>query len=422
MANMFDLSEELSLDIDKKKKSSPKTSAPKQSGGATLFFNDAECKEAVLEAYNFEGLEIPTCIKGQPSNGKQQALGDVVLVQMTQSTNIEVDAQQINATLPNNKTVILLGQTDSIHTLRRLEKMGFYYLPWPVDKLELIECLKQTSRDERKRYESGYFRKAKRVAVVGTKGGIGNSVITTELCCLLAKKGSRTVLVDHHYCHSNIDIILSKKELEQVDISSITVEPSKLDEESASSYLNEVEHNFFYLGFTGEDKIEELEKYTNTVSDKLGRQANFIVSDYSGSLNFPVKAESLVAENDVLLLVTEPSVSGIRATQRLLDKIKDVVIPQLVRPRIMVVVNHHRPEGTFNLSVEEVERFLKVKVDMVIPFFKTASKQLIDGKKLHALEKSKQAPFTQLAMVINGQNLKKKTGLLTNFSFKRAKK
>ncbi|OBT15846.1 hypothetical protein A9264_06030 [Vibrio sp. UCD-FRSSP16_10] len=422
MANMFDLSEELSLDIDKKKKSSPKANAPKQSGGATLFFNDAECKETVLEAYNFEGLEVPTCIKGLPNSDKQQALGDVVLVQMTQSLDIEIDAQQVNATLPNSKTVILLGQTDSIHTLRRLEKMGFYYLPWPVDKLELIECLKQASRDERKRYESGYFRKAKRVAVVGTKGGIGTSVIGTELCSLLAKKGSRTVLVDHHYSLSNIDIILSKKELEQVDISSITVEPSKLDEESASSYLNEVEHNFLYLGFTGEDKLDELEKYTNTVSEKLSRQANFIVSDYSGSLDFPVKAETLIAEHDVVVLITEPSVSGIRATQRLLDKIKDVVIPQLVRPRVMVVINHHRPEASFNLNIEEVERFLKVKADMVIPFYKTASKQLIDGKKLQALEKGKQVPFTQLAMVINGQNLKKKTGLFSGLSFKRAKK
>ncbi|CAM4120152.1 AAA family ATPase [Vibrio neonatus] len=422
MANMFDLSEELSLDIDKKKTATPKSVAPKQSGGATLFFSDNECKEAVIEAYVFEGLEEPKCFKGTPQPEKDQALGDVVLVQLTSSVDIEADAQEINATLPNNKTVILLGQTDSIHVLRRLEKLGFYYLPWPVDRAELIECLKQASLDERKRYESGYFRKAKRVAVVGTKGGIGTSVIATELSVLLAKKGSRTILVDHHYTQSNIDIILSQKDLEQVDVSSITVEPSKLDEESATSYLNEVEHNFFYLGFTGKDKIEELEKYTNIISEKLARQANFMISDFSGSLDFPLNPQKLMFENDVVVLVTEPSVSGVRATQRLLDKIKDIAIPQLVRPRVMVVVNHHRPEGSFNLNLEEVERFLKVKADVIIPFYKTASKQLIDGKKLHQLEKGKQTPFTQLSMAINGQNPNKKSGLFAKFSLKRGKK
>ncbi|MEZ9875063.1 AAA family ATPase [Vibrio breoganii] len=421
MANMFDLSEELSLDIDKKKVK-PKSVTPKQSGGATLFFSDNECKDAVIEAYAFEGLEEPKCLKGLPKADKKQDLGDVVLVQLTASIDIETDAQEINATLPNNKTVILLGQTDSIHILRRLEKMGFYYLPWPVDKAELIECLKQASRDERKRYESGYFRKAKRVAIVGSKGGIGTSVITTELSALLAKKGSRTILVDHHYALSNIDVILSQKDLEQVDISTITVEPTKLDEESATSYLNEVDHNFMYLGFTGEDKLEELEKYTNTVSEKLSRQANFIVSDFSGSLDFPLKAERLVNESDVIVLVTEPSVSSVRATQRLLDKIKDVAIPHLVRPRIMVVVNHHRPEAAFNLNIEEVERFIKMKPDMVIPFYKTAAKQLIEGKKLQALEKGKHTPFTQLAMAVNGQNTKKKVGLFSNLSLKRGKK
>lgn len=228
MADIFDLSEELVLDTGKKKAATPKSVVPKQSGGAALFYSDAECKEAVLEAYTFEGLDAPQCIKGLPTaaKGKDQELGDVVIVQVTESLDIELDAEEINATLPNSKTVILLGQIDSIHTLRRLEKMGFYYLPWPVDKSELIECLRQASLDERKRYESGYFRKAKRIAVVGTKGGIGTSVIATELCALLAKKGSRSILVDHHYTLSNIDIILSQKDLEQVDISTITVEPN----------------------------------------------------------------------------------------------------------------------------------------------------------------------------------------------------
>lgn len=422
MGDIFDLSQEIVVDKDKKKSTTIKVSSPQlQTGGATLFFSSRECKESVLEAYRFEGLEDPKCIKGTPVGSKDQQLGDIVIVEMADSIALENDAEEINAKLPNNKAVILIGQTDSIHTLRSLEKMGFYYLPSPVDKHELIECLKQAGREDRKRYESGYFRKAKRVAIIGSKGGIGTSVLTTELASLLGRKGSRTILVDHHYSASNIDIILSQKDLEQVDIGTITVEPNKLDEESATSYLYEVEHNFAYLGLTGEGTVEVLENYTNTIANKLGRQANFIISDFSGSLDFRLDIEQIVTDNDVVIVVTEPSVSSVRSTQKLLDKIKDVAIPQLTRPRVMVALNYHRPDGSFNLNAEEVERFIKAKPDVVIPFYKTAAKELIEGKKLHGLEKGKVTPFSDLTLAINGQ-VQKKSKSLFSFLPKRGKK
>lgn len=194
-----------------------------------------------------------------------------------------------------------------------------------------------------------------------------------------------------------------------------------MDEESATSYLYEIEHNFSYLGLTGEGTVEVLENYTNTIASKLGRQANFVVSDFSGSLDFRVDIEQIVTDNDVVIVVTEPSVSSVRSTQKLLDKLRDVAIPQLTRPRIMVVLNYHRPDGCFNLNTEEVERFIKTKPDIVIPFFKTAAKQLIEGKKLQTLEKGKVTPFSDLTLAINGQTQSKTAGLF-RFLPKRGKK
>ncbi|MGR5299060.1 AAA family ATPase [Vibrio mediterranei] len=421
MGNMFDLTEELSLDRDKKKAPRSSTSVQTQKNGTTLFFSDTTCRDVVLEAYNFEGIDVPTCIKGTPQPTKKYQYGELVLVQLTESTDIEKDALQLNALIPNDRVVIILGNTDSIFTLRKLEKIGFYYLPWPADKMELLECISLARANDYKREQHGYFRQAKRIAIVGTKGGIGTTAIAAELTILLAKQSSRSVLVDHHYTFSNLDIILSNKELKQVNVNSITVDPKQLDEESINSYLTEIGHNTYYLGFTGADSLNELERYTHIVSTKLNRQTNFIIHDFSGSLNFPLTADSLVNEHDVIILVTEPSVSCTRATQHWLDKLKDAVIQQLASPKIMVVLNTHRPASSFNLSQSEVERFLKVKCDVVIPFYKSAAKQLIDGNKLQHLETRKSAPFTQLAQMLTGKGTLRKKGLLNRLLLNRGK-
>ncbi|GEA60670.1 AAA family ATPase [Vibrio comitans] len=411
---MFDLSEELSLDIDKKKKSTSKSPELGESGGVTVFYQEYECKEAILEAYRFEGLEEPKCIKGSPITYKGTELGKVIIAELTASEDILRDAEQLNNRLPNDKAVVIIGKTDSIHTLRYLEKLGFYYIPWPTEKLELISNLKLASENDGKRFKNGLFRKAKRVAVIGSRGGLGTSVITAEICSLLAKKGSRTVLVDHQYISSVIDIIVSKKDLEQVDINSITVELAKLDEESAGNYLYEVSQNFLYLGLKGDANLELLENYTHTLSEKLARQANFIVNDYSASVDFQLDVEHIVTQTEITILVIEPSVSSVRSAQRLLDKINEVAIPQAARPRILIVLNFHRPEGSFNLTKEEVEKFVKHKIDVSIPFYKYAAKQLIDGNRIYDLEKGSNSGIADLTMLINGQS-KSKNSFFSKF-------
>lgn len=58
MGDIFDLSQELAVDKEKKKGSTIKVTSPQlQTGGATLFFTSGECRDSVLEAYRFEGLE-----------------------------------------------------------------------------------------------------------------------------------------------------------------------------------------------------------------------------------------------------------------------------------------------------------------------------------------------------------------------------
>ncbi|TOO92001.1 chromosome partitioning protein ParA, partial [Vibrio parahaemolyticus] len=79
-----------------------------------------------------------------------------------------------------------------ISTLRSLKDMGFYYVFWPVNKQEIADFLIHVNKNLKTFSGVSQKRKAKRVAVVGSKGGVGTSLITTELSSLLSTQGSDT--------------------------------------------------------------------------------------------------------------------------------------------------------------------------------------------------------------------------------------
>jgi pilus assembly protein CpaE len=406
---MFDLTQELSLDSpNKTHKSNASKKAPKKDNkdnhaGVTLFYKNKQCRALVQEACRFEGWEEPKCFKDQPHKVDKSQVGNIVIVDLCGSDSLISEAESINAVIPNSKAVIIIGTEDKIQTLRQLEQLGFYYLLWPADKNELTVSLKQASQHQQRLLTSGFFRKAKRISMIGSRGGIGTSVFSTELASALSKKGSHSILVDHHFEDSNIDIILSRKDLDKTDINTITVELSQIDEESASNYLAEVDHGFHYLGLVGDTKQETLENYTTTLSEKLERQANFIIEDYSASIDFALNVEQVVKSSDVLVILLEPSVAAVRSTQKMLEKINEVGLIQSERPRIITALNHQRPINAFNLNKQEVEKFIKRPIDIEIPFYKQAATQLIEGKRLIELEKGKNRPVTNLVKSVNGE-------------------
>ncbi|MFA0026223.1 type II secretion protein, partial [Vibrio sp. 10N.261.49.A5] len=90
-------------------------------------------------------------------------------------------------------------------------------------------------------------RVAKRVLLLGSKGGIGLSSISSYLCHSLSQQASlKTLLVEHDTTALNSDIFLGVKGLKS-KLSSIDLNQSELDAAIAATYVYSVKDKLDYL-------------------------------------------------------------------------------------------------------------------------------------------------------------------------------
>ncbi|BDY04209.1 chromosome partitioning protein ParA [Ferrimonas sp. YFM] len=410
---MFDLAKAISANT----KSEPQERGP---AGFSLFYQTPECHNLVQEVCRFEGWPEPHSQK-ESQGINPEKLQDIVILELNDSDNVVADARQFASQMPNKKGIIIIGKEDAITTMRALKEMGFYYLFWPVGKQELTEFLRHVHANQQKFSGVSQNRKAKRISVVGTRGGCGTTLIATELASALAGSGAETVLVDHKYQLSNIDIILGQKDLAKQDVKNISLQLHELDEDAAFSYLTKVSRRLNLLGLTGDAPQRELTEFTHSLCDLLLRQANFMVEDYSASIDFPLEMEALYKRSDMIVLVLEPSVTSLRNGQQLLEQVAKFNLDGGDDTRLLLVANYHRPESSFSLSLQEMHQFLEREMDIVIPYNKQTAHLVLEGRRLHKQESGKQKPLTTLYRLINGQLAPQKSTPLSLFKevFKR---
>ncbi|MDN2480401.1 chromosome partitioning protein ParA [Vibrio agarivorans] len=406
---MFDL-------VKTMKESASKEVVAAQHGpvGCVLVYQTQECMDLVKEMFEFEGWSEPTFIKHSNISSKfyEQQQSSIVLLELTQSESMLADAQDFASHLPTHKGLIVIGQQDSIVTLRELKEMGFYYLLWPLNKFEFSDFVLNVHKDLESFSGVSEKRKAKRVAIVGSKGGIGTSFITSELSSKLSSQNIDTILVDHQYNDSNIDVLIGLKDFQSRAIDEYSVPIHELDTEGALSYLNKIRKNFRLLSLQGDLGQGDLFSYNQTLCELLNRNANFIIEDYSGSVDFQLNPHLLVENYDVVVVVFEPSVSSVRNARTLLSQLENKQVAMSKRIRVITLANHHRPENTFVINHNELEKFLEAKVDIEMAYCKRLSHLIVEGKKVHKHDRSINQTIEDLSSLINGQAAHKHHGWL----------
>ncbi|MFA0439122.1 chromosome partitioning protein ParA [Vibrio sp. 10N.286.49.C2] len=412
---MFDLSKALST----KSKAAPKVA--KGVSGCTLIYQSQECLDLVSEVFRFEGWNDPTCMKASQGVGKfsEQQNSHIVLLELNESSNVVEDAKAFASKLPTHKGVVVIGKEDAISTLRSLKEMGFYYVFWPVNKQEFADFLTHVNKNLKTFSGVSQQRKAKRVAIVGAKGGTGTSFIATELSSLLSTQGTDTILVDHQYTDSNIDVLMGLKDFKPKAIDEFTAPLHEMDEEGALSYLHSARKNLRLLSIDGNMTQNDILNYNQTLCELLARNTNFIVEDFSGSVDFKVEAQLLVDNFDVVVIVFDASVSAVRNAKRLYERIENLQLALSKRTRVITVANYHRPDGAFVLQSADLKKYVGADINLEIGYCKNLSHIIIDGKRAHKHDRNISRAMDSLMKLINGQPVETKG--LTQW-FKRASK
>ncbi|CAH0529496.1 AAA family ATPase [Vibrio hippocampi] len=405
---MFDITKNLP-------ETKPEAPIPQSSGpeGCALVYQSHECQVLVEELFTFEGWQTPNSVNHNKADSHFYAgqESNLIIFELNHSTDVVADARGIASKLPTHKGVIIIGQEDAISTLRALKEMGFYYVFWPINKHEFAEFVMHVDKDLRRHEGVSKERRAKRVAVVGSKGGIGTSFIATELSAKMASQGVDTILVDHQYNDSNIDVLLGLTDHMSRSIDELSVPLHELDLEGALSYLTKVDDDLRLLSLQGGSSQEDILNYNQTVCDLLSRNTNFIVEDFSGSIDFPIDCNLLIDNYDVVVIVSEPSISAIRKAKSLIAQLDAVRSAKRCRTRIITIANHHRPESSFVIPKADIAKFLGSSVDLDIDYSKAMSHLQVDGKRVYKHDRHIGHAVDQLSRLVNGQSIDNKSWL-----------
>ncbi|MFQ1935769.1 CpaE family protein [Aeromonas veronii] len=399
---MFDLVDRLS-----KKQSSEVIEQQKIT--TVLFYQTSECQELVMEAYRFEGVVPPVTVKNSDeaiAEHVRQSDIEIVIVELNNSLNISQDAERISHLLPNHASVIIVGSEDAISTIRNLKSMGFYYVFWPVTKQELIDFVKSVydNRQRSSHRGPGQKRRAKYITILGSKGGVGTSLITAEVAHQLSSvRKTSCLIVEQHFHGGNLDILLGIRKMEKRRIQKGSLS-SSLDTASAQSMVYKHSNMLSILALTSEqlDSLSLLD-YSNAVVDQLSEDVNFILEDLSASVGFAIEADKFVAQADVVVVVIEPTVSSVREAARLKERINKCNSNRALR--LLTVFNHTLPLKLQSATKQDAETILKQAIDIEIPFCETINRTVLEDQRVVTSKLKAAEPLKNLSAMILGETI-----------------
>ena len=290
---------------------------------------------------------------------------------------------------------------------REVEKLGFYYLLWPSQKDDIVSLLHHIGDDRNSKQPVNYARNAMRIGVTGLKGGIGCTMVAAELAYSLTQESrQQVILVDHSYKASSMHIMLGKRDLIRRKMNDTALNhhslTNTLDPITVQSQLAVVDPGIRYLGLESDSmNPDELRDYNNKLMAPLAGDANFILEDFSASVKFYPAPEELCDALDCLVMVVQPSLSGLHESKIFLDRFKEVNAQISEPARLIIVLNYNSPEQL--ISAETVTEFLDVKIDIELPYFKKTEEYLTSGKRFTNSSTKLASPFKELSRKILGK-------------------
>ncbi len=391
------------------------------------FYRTDVTRTLIEETFTFIGETLPAAekyvFKEVPSS-IETLKAQVAFIDLIDADNILNECRQLSERLPASLSVIILGSVDSISVVRELKAFGFYYLLWPVTKIELGEFIEGVLEQ----IESANFknrRLAKRIGVVGTRGGIGATMIAAELGWLLShEKRASCIVVDNNYLSSNLDIFLGVKNREKRRLNATEI-TGNMDDSAARSLLTRVSPRLDYLSLgLNNESSSDFHETNDVIVSVLKRDTNFIVDDLSASVSFDIKAKMLVKQLDLAVIVMEPTIACLRETSALLQSIKKHIEESEQRKtlRILLVLNKHRASRFQSVTEAEITKYLSTNIDVVLPYEISAEEVLVSGNKLSSGKTKLGSQLRSLCSLIVGEQTSspRAKSLLSLFSKKGA--
>jgi pilus assembly protein CpaE len=347
--------------------------APFKSAGLRDPFSAYVCDDDTLEliraAASDMGWPIEKCNKGGLRNAVQSlsvsASPNILFVDMSESGDPINDINALAEVCEPGTVVIAAGQVNDVRLYRDLLSSGIQdYLLKPLSLEQVRESLTmaQAMLTAPKHADMGDDKPHHMMAVVGVRGGVGASLVSTSLAWAMSEQaGRQTALLDLdvHFGTGalTLDLEPGRGLIDAIDnpsrIDGLFIERAMVRASDKLSLLS-AEAPIHQPVMTDGSAFFQLE-------EELRGAFEMTIVDIPRQVLIPFP--HLVAEAGTILLVSDVTLAAARDTIRLLSWFKQNV----PGARVVLVANKFQ-NAVGELSRKEFESSIERQIDVVIPF------------------------------------------------------
>lgn len=309
----------------------------------------------------------------------------VIIVDIGESSAPLTAMLSLTAAFTEDTRLIGIGTINDINLYREMVGAGItYYLVKPVTEKALAAALTRAEEPSHAAVgpeETANSDHVRRVAVIGSRGGVGASSLAVNLGWILSQeKKKKTAIIDLDLEFGTVALLLDLEPT--TGLREALESPGRIDSlfvESATARLTE---NLSVMATeeTLSSEVHFKPEAIDLLFDTLGRTNEYIIVDLPRSA-LAVRQRIFETASDILL-ITELTLPGLRAAMRIISSIEEAVAGKSV-----TVIANRTGSPQQAMSPKDFQKALGHKVEFLIPQDDKAFKQAANnGKPLTQLD------------------------------------
>ncbi|MFV0447805.1 MAG: CpaE family protein [Vibrio sp.] len=294
--------------------------------------------------------------------------------------------------------LMILSDINSINLQNEIYRMGAIYVLWDKELNGLNMALNSSTSGA---VYSHSIRSAKRILVIGTRGGIGVSSFSAMLAHTLAVKAHLKVLLSEHDSHALIsDACLGIKQL-KLKQNSGNLAMVDLDAAIATSYIHNVQDKLDYLAI--DSHLVSPREHVDLLyylSQEMAKNYNFIIDSVPLSCVDTLNVQENLDRYHRVFLICEPTIASLRTYNYLSSK--------LANSDCQVIFNLVRSPKDYIMSVDNACERINVESVVKIKYEPSLEKTILQQGISSVEHKKYYLPFVDIIRDLTGKNIKPK--------------
>ncbi|EKO3815375.1 MULTISPECIES: AAA family ATPase [Vibrio] len=389
------------MDLDNLFKTTSSSKDKKNNTIDLVVSDDLAFLQAIDELYAIEGFSSPLKVDDIDDESWHKTNAEIkhVILDLRACGELISEVAEISSRLDVSISLIVVSNMDSILMRDKVLSLGANYILWDPELDGLLGALKESSAATFSPTVKKKSRIAKRVLMLGSKGGVGVSTISAFLSHSLSQQANlKTLLVEHDTIALNSDIFLGLKGL-KAQQNSIDLNQSELDAAIAGSYVKPVKDRLNFL--TLEKNVACLSDHVDSlfrISNELVDQYNFIIDSMPLSAIDELTAEDISDRYNRIFIVCEPSVASLRAYHSIKKK--------LGKSEHRVIFSMTRSQKDYMMPLQGAKEKIKAK-DAIDFAYEANLEKLIIQQGIQNTAKLKFAPaIANIVNLLTGKKVK----------------